>query len=107
MNGLGIATNRRREDRAERGPEPSSLLRLPPHVVVQLFCELFRDELDHRSAHNLPVQDLRRYYRNLFLGNGAPSPLGIYGYASRLADSWTPVAAMGQNRCFLPCWGPT
>jgi 2-polyprenyl-3-methyl-5-hydroxy-6-metoxy-1,4-benzoquinol methylase len=58
---------------------------LSPYETVRVFCELFRDELDHRSACSLDVQDLRRYYCNLFLEDGTPSPLGVYGYASRLA----------------------
>jgi 2-polyprenyl-3-methyl-5-hydroxy-6-metoxy-1,4-benzoquinol methylase len=62
-----------------------SLLDLSPHESVQAFCELLRDELNHRSAHGLDVQGLRHYYRKLFLTDGTLSPLGVYGYASRLA----------------------
>lgn len=65
--------------------EPLLLSRLPPDEAVLAFCELFSAELDYRSTHGLPVQDLRRYYRNLFLADGRPDPLGVYGYGCRLA----------------------
>mgnify|MGYP001248359938 CR=1 FL=1 len=70
---------------AERATEKFPLLQFPPYETVQAFCELLGDELDYRSARGLDVQDLRRYYRNLFLTDGSTlSPLGVYGYASRL-----------------------
>jgi 2-polyprenyl-3-methyl-5-hydroxy-6-metoxy-1,4-benzoquinol methylase len=58
---------------------------LSPCKAVRLFCELLKDELDCRSALGLDVQDLWRYYHNLFLEDGTLSPLGVYGYANRLA----------------------
>ena len=64
-----------------------SLLQLSPHEAVQAFCELLGDELNCRSAHDLDALALRRYYRNLFLTDGTLSPLGIHGYASRLASA--------------------
>jgi SAM-dependent methyltransferase len=96
MNGPGTGVTKRREGNAEGAPEPSSLLQRSPHEVVQIFCDLFGDELDHRSAHGLHVQDLRRYYGNLFLANGAPSPLGVYGYASRLAPALVSLRTAGS-----------
>jgi 2-polyprenyl-3-methyl-5-hydroxy-6-metoxy-1,4-benzoquinol methylase len=67
--------------------EQFPLLRLSPHEAIQTFCELLRDELDYRSTHGLGTQDLQRYYRNLFLEDSTLSPLGVYGYASRLAPA--------------------
>jgi 2-polyprenyl-3-methyl-5-hydroxy-6-metoxy-1,4-benzoquinol methylase len=75
------------ESDAERAMKQFRLLRLSPYEAVQVFCELLRDELNYQSAHGLDIQALRRYYQNLFLTDGTPSPLGVYGYASRLAPA--------------------
>ena len=77
--------------------EPFPLLRLPPYEAVQAFCELLKEELDYRSAHCLDAQDLRRYYRNLFLTDGTLSPLGVHGYASRLAPALLSLREAGPN----------
>ena len=63
----------------------SLLFGLPPYEVVRAFCELLARELNHRNACGPAAQALRQYYRRLFLADGTPSPLGVYGYASRLA----------------------
>lgn len=100
---------------AERSREQSPFTLHTPHEMVEAFCGLLADELEYRSANSLDAQALRRYYRNLLLKDGAPSPLSVNGYANRLApallslketnllpDCWMPAAAMGQSRSYLP-----
>ncbi len=82
---------------AERETELLSLLKICPYEAVQAFCELLREELDFRSAYGLDAHALRRYYRNQFLADGAPSPLGVYGYASRLAPALLSIGKSGPN----------
>lgn len=82
---------------AEREAEQLSLLQISPYEAVQAFCDLFGEELDFRSAHGLDAQPLRRYYPNLFLADGTLSPLGVYGYASRLAPALLSIRQAGPN----------
>jgi len=76
-----------RESKAKGMTVSSPYSWLSPHEAVQAFCELLRDEVNHRAGHNMNGLALRRYYRKLFLTDGALSPLGVYGYASRLAPA--------------------
>jgi 2-polyprenyl-3-methyl-5-hydroxy-6-metoxy-1,4-benzoquinol methylase len=76
-----------REDRVGKANVRPPLTGLSPHEAVQAFCELFRDELDHRSIYGLDDQELRRYYRSFFLADGSLSPLAAFGYTSRLAPA--------------------
>ncbi len=77
--------------------EQFPLLWQSPHEAVQIFCELLRDELNYRSAHGLDAQTLRHYYRKLFLADGTLSPLGVYGYASRLAPALLSLEEAGSD----------
>lgn len=52
---------------------------------MQAFTQLLSIELVDREALGLDWQDLRRTYHGLFLQNGTPSALGVFGYACRLA----------------------
>lgn len=72
-----------RQDNPKSSMEEFPLLGQSPYEAVQAFWKLLKEELDY--SHGLDAQALRHYYRNLFLADGTLSPLGVYGYASRLA----------------------
>jgi 2-polyprenyl-3-methyl-5-hydroxy-6-metoxy-1,4-benzoquinol methylase len=58
---------------------------------------MFGEELDDRDARGLDARDLRRYYGNLFLPGGDPSPLGVHGYASRLEPALHAIGQVGAG----------
>lgn len=71
----------------KRSKEGFLPLQESPYKAVQIFCELLSDELNFRTAHGLNAYDLRHYHRKLFMPSGALDPIGVEGYASRIASA--------------------
>jgi 2-polyprenyl-3-methyl-5-hydroxy-6-metoxy-1,4-benzoquinol methylase len=67
--------------------ESFPLLRESPYKAVRTFCEFLSAELNFRTAHGLNAYDLRHYHRKLFLPSGTLDPIGVEGYASRIASA--------------------